>query len=388
MNRSIYVGERLDRNLRSIAVESVILVILGVVMFAVNLVQHDWATSLSPLTFVVVGALDFFLVRVKRNRKAAVIAASLAILGVMTCDVLLVDNGFAYLWTLLIPLSVCYLHGIKDGILLTAYFQLLFTVLFYTPLRQLMAGGYSEVVLDRFPLLYFFNGLITIFVMYEHHKSILFEIDHANRLSREIRAQRQYARESAGKVERLSLETVEALAKTIDAKDRYTNGHSFRVARFAVALAEQLGWDEREIDLLRREALLHDVGKIGVPDAVLNKPGALTETEYAEIKQHTTIGREILVGLEGMGSFADVAYYHHERYDGKGYPTGLSGRSIPEHARVVSIADAYDAMSSDRIYRSAFPREKIVSEFEREQGRQFDPEFTKVFLRMIHQGEV
>ena len=120
-----------------------------------------------------------------------------------------------------------------------------------------------------------------------------------------------------------------------------------------MALARKLGFDEKETDTLKQEALLHDIGKIGVPDAVLNKPGRLNDEEYDAIKLHTTIGKEILSGLEDMHSFEEVAMHHHERYDGRGYPTGLSGEAIPSHARIVALADAYDAMHSDRIYRKA-----------------------------------
>ena len=174
---------------------------------------------------------------------------------------------------------------------LTAYFQVLFIVAFYTPVRRYLEGYYLPIVMERFPILYFFNALITIFVMYLYHKSALFEIDYANRLNEEVDKQTEVAREQsriateqsivakeqsriaterAAQLEILSAEMVETLARTIDAKDRYTNGHSFRVSEYSVALARKLGWSEEEVQELEREALLHDIGKIGVPDAVLN----------------------------------------------------------------------------------------------------------------------
>ena len=166
-------------------------------------------------------------------------------------------------------------------------------------------------------------------------------------------------------------------------RDKYTNGHSFRVSEYAVALARELGWSEAEIKEFEREALLHDIGKIGVPDAVLNKPGRLTNEEFAVIKSHTTIGRGILEGLDGMNEAAKVAAYHHERYDGRGYPEGLKGDKIPKHARVISIADAYDAMHSDRIYRKALSNEVIREELKKGSGVQFNPNFLPAFLNII-----
>ena len=387
LGRSIFVGERYDQNLRSMTVVAAILVVLGIVLTVINLVNwKGWDTVATSAAFAVFGAVALYFVKVARKRIVFVVVMSIAVVGVLTYDVLFVNNQFAFLWTLLVPMAACYLLGIHVGYGLTAYFQLLFTVLFYTPLRQYVAGHYSEILLSRFPLLYFFNGLITVFVMYEYHKSVLFAIDHADRLHEEVERQTGVAVERARKIERVSYEVVEALAKAVDAKDKYTNGHSFRVAAYADALAIRLGWSEEERALLKREALLHDVGKIGIPDAVLNKPGRLTDEEFAAIKSHTTIGEEILSGLEDLTDVADVAMHHHERYDGKGYPTGLSGTNISDHARVVAIADAYDAMSSDRIYRKALPPDFIRGELVRQRGSQFDPDFVDAFLHVIDDG--
>ena len=134
---------------------------------------------------------------------------------------------------------------------------------------------------------------------------------------------------------------------------------------------------------LEREALLHDIGKIGVPDAVLNKPGRLTDEEFEVIKSHTTVGRTILEGLDGMEKTAEVAAYHHERFDGRGYPEGRKGKEIPKHARIISIADAYDAMHSDRVYRKALPDDVIREELKKGSGTQFDPDYLPTFLELI-----
>ena len=181
---------------------------------------------------------------------------------------------------------------------------------------------------------------------------------------------------------------VQTLAKTIDAKDKYTNGHSFRVSEYSVKLARRLGWADEEINLIERESLLHDIGKIGVPDAVLNKPGRLNDEEFNTIKNHTGIGKTILEGIDGMQSVADIAAYHHERFDGSGYPEGLKGTEIPAHARIISIADAFDAMSSDRVYRKGMEKDAIRRELVNGSGKQFDPEYLSVFLKLFDDGEL
>lgn len=185
-----------------------------------------------------------------------------------------------------------------------------------------------------------------------------------------------------------SFKMLETLAGTIDAKDKYTNGHSMRVAIYSTKLAEALGWDSEQIDKLRYEALLHDIGKIGVPDAILNKPSKLTSMEFDLIKSHTLIGSDILKNMVAVPNAAEVSRYHHERYDGKGYPSGISGDEIPINARIVCIADSFDAMSSDRIYRKALSRDVIREELVKGRGTQFDPELLDVFLKLFEEHKL
>lgn len=188
------------------------------------------------------------------------------------------------------------------------------------------------------------------------------------------------------KIKKLSVEIIQTLATAIDAKDIYTKGHSSRVADYSAILAAKLGWDEGRIEDLRYKALLHDVGKIGIPDRVLNKDGRLTDEEFGIIKSHTTIGAEILSGVSSLSDMYLVARHHHERFDGKGYPDGIVGKEIPEEARIVGIADAYDAMSSDRVYRKALPAEVIRAELIKGIGTQFDPDMLDVFLKLYDEG--
>ena len=183
--------------------------------------------------------------------------------------------------------------------------------------------------------------------------------------------------------ERLSLHVVQTLAEAIDAKDTYTKGHSSRVAKYAREIAKRSGYDQEAQDRIFMMGLLHDVGKIGVPDAVINKPGRLTREEFALIKVHPVMGARILQTIDEMPELVTGARYHHERYDGKGYPDGLAGTEIPEEARIIAVADAYDAMTSNRSYRSVLPQEVVRGEVVKGKGSQFDPAFADIMLGMM-----
>lgn len=187
-------------------------------------------------------------------------------------------------------------------------------------------------------------------------------------------------------VEMVTLNSIMSIANTIDAKDKYTSGHSVRVANCAVEIAKKLGWSESEIQNFRYVALLHDIGKIGVPDSVLNKPAKLTDEEFAIIKKHPVTGGEILKDIRMIDHVQEGALFHHERYDGKGYPFGLKGIDIPLYARIVCIADSYDAMTSNRIYRNKLTQEQVIDEFEKGSGTQFDPNLAAIFIDMLKNG--
>ncbi len=183
--------------------------------------------------------------------------------------------------------------------------------------------------------------------------------------------------------ENLSMRVVQTLAETIDAKDTYTNGHSGRVAEYARQIARRFGYPRNRQNEIYMIGLLHDVGKIGVPDSVINKPSHLTEEEYAQIKIHPVLGDKILKKIPERPKLAIGARWHHERYDGTGYPDGLIGENIPEEARIIAVADAYDAMTSRRSYRGILPQATVRSEIERGRGTQFDPVFADIMLEII-----
>ena len=183
--------------------------------------------------------------------------------------------------------------------------------------------------------------------------------------------------------ERLSLRVVQTLAEAIDAKDNYTNGHSTRVAGYAREIGRRAGYTTKQQEEIYMMGLLHDVGKIGIPDDVINKPGKLTPEEFEVIKTHSRVGARILRKIEEMPKLVEGARWHHERYDGQGYPDGLAGEGIPEEARIIAVADAYDAMSSRRSYRGILPQEKVREEIINGRGTQFDPGFADIMLAMI-----
>lgn len=180
---------------------------------------------------------------------------------------------------------------------------------------------------------------------------------------------------------------MQAFAKTIDAKDKYTKGHSVRVARYSRELVKRMGRSIKEQDEIYQIALLHDMGKIRIPDNIINKPGRLTDEEFSMIKLHCVNGYHILKNINAFPDLAVGAKYHHERYDGTGYPSGLKGENIPECARIIAVADSYDAMTSNRSYRYALPQKIVRDEMEKGKGSQFDPAIADIMLKMIDEDE-
>jgi putative nucleotidyltransferase with HDIG domain len=173
------------------------------------------------------------------------------------------------------------------------------------------------------------------------------------------------------------------LSRAIEARDPYTRGHSARVTTIAEAIARRLGWDDERLELLHLGGRLHDVGKLGVSEEVLAKRGRLDEEELAQIREHPKLGARILLRVATLRGALPYVLYHHERWDGGGYPTGRAGEEIPLEARVLAVADAFDAMTSDRPYRPALDRDEALAEVARCSGTQFDPEIVRVFLELF-----
>lgn len=179
------------------------------------------------------------------------------------------------------------------------------------------------------------------------------------------------------------LESIEILRYTVEAKDTYTRGHSERVAEYAVLIGEKLGLSKEELRTLQIGGLFHDIGKIGIPDSILLKTEKLTDNEYEQIKKHPLIGKEILSNASIFQDIIPIVLYHHERYDGKGYPESISGENIPLLARIVCVADSFDAMTSKRSYRDELDLNFVISEIENQSGTQFDPKISEIFLNIL-----
>ena len=207
------------------------------------------------------------------------------------------------------------------------------------------------------------------------------------RLIKEINTKLQDTYEQ---LEKSYMESIEVLRQTVDAKDQYTRGHSDRVSDYSVLIGKYMGLADEDLKTLKIGGLFHDVGKIGVPDHILLKPGKLTDDEYSEIKNHPSIGAHILSTATIFSNLIPIVKHHHERYDGKGYPSKLAGNDIPFLARIAAVADTYDAMTSRRPYRDALPLDVVKAEIEKCSGTQFDPEIAKVFLDLLenHYDEI
>lgn len=189
--------------------------------------------------------------------------------------------------------------------------------------------------------------------------------------------------ETNEKLEQAYMESIQTVRYTVEAKDTYTRGHSDRVSEYSVLIGKKLGLDEKDIRRLRIGGLFHDIGKIGVPDNILQKDGKLSDNEYSEIKNHPTIGAHILSNATMFEDILPIVKHHHERYDGKGYPSQLKGEEIPYLARITTVADCFDAMTSKRVYRNSLPIDVVISEIEKNKGTQFDPTIADAFLDIL-----
>ncbi|MBO4394893.1 MAG: diguanylate cyclase [Eubacterium sp.] len=389
LNRSIYTGKRLKDNMRALTIVSLFCAALGLVLVILDIVVENYIMIIPSALTLICGLASAYLVAVLKRRDIAIIIPTAFCAIAFTFYTFTgAGEGTALLWSLLMPVGICYFVSVKYGILLSIYYTILYLIVFYTPIRDSVSVYYTEAFMARFPLMYASMSIFTGIAMIQYHRSSLLEIEYTERLNAEVKKQTAVAEERAHRIQQMSYQTIQTLAYAIDAKDPYTRGHSTRVSGYSVKIAEALNWDEERVNNIRYAALLHDIGKIGVPDSILNNPKRLTDVEYDIIKSHTTMGAEILKNRVLIDNAENVALSHHERYDGTGYPNGLKGEEISEEARIVAIADAFDAMSSNRIYRKACDKEHIHRELIEGRGKQFDPKFVFVFITLWDSGQL
>ena len=347
----------------------------SLIMTPLNLLQKYYVTQATNTAILLVFILTYVLFHLKKNFAGRItLAAGLSLL-LSVHTIVGLGDGFAVLWTIAVPLVAMCLIGLRGGFAISLYFLVLLIVLFYTPLRQYMV--FSPTFMFRYPILYLCVTALSLFIMRENYNYQARQHQHQKHLAEAVRAERE-------KVETLSLQTILAICNAVEAKDHSTNEHSQRVAYISCLIAQEMGWSPEQVDVLRKIALLHDIGKMGIHDSVLNKPDRLTDEEYEQMKQHTVIGAEILKELITTLPNVDLgAKYHHERYDGKGYPHGLSGEEIPLEARIIGVADAFDAMNSQRVYRDVCEEDYVFNELKRGRGTQFDPEIVNALFRAM-----
>lgn len=279
---------------------------------------------------------------------------------------------------LLMPIILLEICGIQYGMLMSAGLVLFFAVLFFSPVRGLLHGACPAELQVFYPVLFGIVCLVYYRYSYYRHKEQLDKCRNEETLEKAVRAEHN-------KLMAMTTQTILSISNAVDTRDSYTKRHSSRVAEYSVLLAKAIGWDSARLEQLYNIALLHDIGKIGISDAILNKHAALNDEEYETIKKHTVIGSEILKDLTLLPNASIGAVSHHERFDGHGYPYGLKGGQIPIEARIIGIADAFDAMNSSRVYRTKMAPTTILQELRRGSGNQFDPELLEKFLPIAEQ---
>lgn len=376
------VNKRIEENRKNLQFSLLILAGFCLVLALINTSSHQYQTTVSTLVLFVLFVSTFLTMRITGKDTASLTFCMIGLMLVLSSYVITGENqGFSALWTLMAPLLVMIIIGVRAGMAVGIYFQVLLTALFWTPLRSLVETHYAESFLDRFPVLYLCALVISSSAMLAHKKQRM-ELDaYQDKLEKAVQAEHN-------KVKRMAFETVGAIIGLVDAKDDYTDDHSIRVAHYSLLIADEMGWDQKATEDLYYSALLHDIGKVGIQDSILKKASHLTDNEYAIMKTHTSIGALILKEMSFLENVDEGALYHHEKYDGTGYPFGLSGESIPKNARVICVADSFDAMNSARVYRARRNKEYILSEIKNNRGKQFDPEVADAFLRCIEKKKI
>ncbi len=291
-------------------------------------------------------------------------------------------NASSWLWMMILPVMCCYFGGILWGGIFSCLIGILCTLVLYTPFQDYyLIGYYDTTSIMRFPFIFGIETILAFLVQYEIGRYRVLQ-------EKTSFTQKEMIQSGSDKIEQLTLHSILAIANAVDDKDPYMQKHSVRVAEYATKIAGQLNWSRDEIFNLYCDALLHDIGKIRVPEMILKKNGSLTDEERKVMQNHVTSGAEILEGLTMLTHASEVARYHHEWYNGKGYPEGLAGEDIPIEVRIITIADCYDAMTSDRAYRNDPGQFYAVEQLLAGSGKQFDPNLVEILINLLDNGEL
>ena len=371
-------------------VVSLTMALLGLVMTFTTYYEGNYKMVAVSLTYGPLFLISFIVSII--TKKADFFLALGYILSFVMEFVFLItggQKGFGIFWMCIITLFTFFSNQKRVFFIVNSIYLLLVILGFWTPLSR-FCYQFSDTMKIRFPMLYMIEFIFASIIKIrmskvEYNRNLLFNnlIELQNSLQQQVEERTKELKQEKNNSEKVLIELTQALATTIDAKDKYTSGHSKRVAEYSKMLAEALGKDIKTQQEIYLFALLHDIGKIGIPDGIINKRDKLTEEEYAEIKKHPQIGYEILKSITTLPNLKIGVRWHHERMDGKGYPDGLKGDDIPEFARIISVADAYDAMTSNRSYRNSLPQDVVRAEIKKQIGTQFAPEVAEKMLEII-----
>jgi len=372
-----YDGARKEQNMKNIRVALLLMAAFSFVMSLMNVANGNRRMLVATAILCVLFLITAFACRSERGRAVGITVCVLSVAVIFTFFVFSGGNdGFAVLWTLLAPIFLMVAVGVRAGAFVGAYFQVLFMVFFWTPLRRIVEVHYTETFLNRYPMLYLCLLIVSVVISLGQKKQQILLDAHQKELEKAVVDERN-------QVMQITFQTIAAITGIVDAKDQYTDQHSIRVAQYSAMIAEELGWDREEIDGVYYAALLHVIGKVGIRDGILNKSGGLDEEEFRAMKAHTTIGAKILSELTVLKGANEGALYHHEKYDGSGYPFGLKGEAIPMVARIICLADSFDAMNTKRSYKEKYEENYILDEIRSGRSKHFDPDVTDAFLRCV-----
>ena len=357
----------------------------GVIIYIVNFKNIDQIKMvLSAYMIGTVLVLVPFICRRVENKKAFLMRV-LVFLGIMLTVYGLfgMNNGISYYWSYLAVIVIFIEFGTPFGVIWCTFFLVFSIVILCTPVRDMLPYHYSDEYAFSFPWMYACD-FVGAFVGNLFYKKSCIDIEQQDaKLQKELT-------QAIDDVDQAMFDSVAIISQLIDEKDMYTKEHSLRVARYAKLIAEKSGYakDAAELRVIYNAALLHDIGKVAVPDSILNCDAQLSDEEYNIVKKHTIWGSDILKELTFYPKIFYGARYHHERYDGQGYPEGIKGKDIPLEARIVSVADTLDAMNSERVYRKPCSKNYIISVFENDNGAQFEPVLAKAACELIKEGKI